>query len=739
MSEPSESPQYFAFVSYSHQDQRWADWLHKSLETYRVPSRLVGMTTSAGKIPRRLLPIFRDRDELASSSDLGRTVNAALAQSRNLIVICSPASAQSRWVNEEVLAFKRLGGSDRIFCFIVGGEPNASGMPGREAEECFAPALRYKLAANGQPTTERTEPIAADAREGKDGRGNAKLKLVAGMLDVGFDALKQRELQRRNRRMALITAAALVIMAVTTTLAITAVIARHDAERRQKQAEDLVNFMVGDLYDKLREVQRLDILETAGDKAMAYFRSLPTSDVNEEALEQRAKALEEIATVRLDQGHIAEAMESFQEALKLSRPLAETAPGDSARQVAYSRLLAFVGKAYWYQGKLDGAQQSFESAQKVLEHVQTTGSSDPELLFQVTVLDNNIGHVMEARGLLDEAAARYQAMLKNCEQLVAGRQAKPSWLSQLGTAHNNLGKLALMRGDLATSIAEYSADDAIETRLSDQDPRNNNQLTNTFTVRAILGRTLALTGAVAGARQRFEQAIEMGSRVRAADPTATDVQENLALYQMQLSRLLRLSGELGRAVTLTSEALETFGKLTKQEPTNSDWQREFAEVRIERGAQSMASGNLDAARKDLQAGLGILDPALAKRPGDRNTLLPTANSRLLLAAVTVDADIARTLREAALEAMGAVKSGSNDPRLRALQVAAMLGLGRRSEAEPVIKNLWESGYRDLQLVELLARERIDYPVNTAFQQHLEENVRKTITASLDYSQAGIKR
>ena len=37
------------------------------------------------------------------------------------------------------------------------------------------------------------EPIAADAREDKDGKVNAKLKLIAGVLGVDFDALKQRE------------------------------------------------------------------------------------------------------------------------------------------------------------------------------------------------------------------------------------------------------------------------------------------------------------------------------------------------------------------------------------------------------------------------------------------------------------------------------------------------------------------------------------------------------------------
>ncbi|MGA9423248.1 MAG: toll/interleukin-1 receptor domain-containing protein, partial [Rhodanobacteraceae bacterium] len=206
---------YRAFISYSHHDRAWCHWLHKALETYRVPSRLVETETAAGVISRRLTPIFRDRDELPSAADLGAKVNRALEASANLIVICSPHAASSRWVNEEVLAFKRLGRSHRIFCLIVDGEPDASDQPGDEDKECFCEALRYTVDADGHPTSERTEPIAADARAGKDGKANAKLKLIAGMLDVGFDALKQRQLQRRNRRMAAITAAAVAAMLVT--------------------------------------------------------------------------------------------------------------------------------------------------------------------------------------------------------------------------------------------------------------------------------------------------------------------------------------------------------------------------------------------------------------------------------------------------------------------------------------------------------------------------------------------
>ncbi len=189
---------YWAFISYSSKDAAHARWLHRAIETYGIPAKLVehGHKTPVGEpAPKRLQPVFRDRAELPASSDLGQSIGEALAASRYLIVICSPNAAQSRWVNREIEAFTELGRGGRIFAFVVDGEPNSG-----DARECFPPALRQH------------EPLAADARPQGDGRADARLKLLAGMLGVGFDALKQREAQRRVRRLELAVAITLVLV-----------------------------------------------------------------------------------------------------------------------------------------------------------------------------------------------------------------------------------------------------------------------------------------------------------------------------------------------------------------------------------------------------------------------------------------------------------------------------------------------------------------------------------------------
>jgi len=233
---PADPYTYWAFISYSHADERGARWLHSGLEAYRVPRRLVGRPSRHGPVPRRLFPIFRDRDELPSAASLGESITTALRQSRFLLVICSPQSAVSRWVDEEVATFKALAGEDRVLCLIVDGEPNASDRPDSGLLECFPRATRWRVDAAGRLTEDRTEPIAADARSGKDGAANAKLKLLAGMLDVGFGELKQRERRRRLWRRAQVVAASFLVLA-----AVAGVWMSGERARNLRMAQLLVN------------------------------------------------------------------------------------------------------------------------------------------------------------------------------------------------------------------------------------------------------------------------------------------------------------------------------------------------------------------------------------------------------------------------------------------------------------------------------------------------------------------
>jgi hypothetical protein len=204
---------YTAFIGYAHADQNVAAWLHKALEGYRIPKDLQGAAGRDGPIPKSLFPIFRDRDELSSSPDLSQAIQDGLKTSAYLVVLCSQAAARSRWVNQEVIEFKKLGRADRIHALILDGEPGATPDKGG----CFPQALISKLSDVDALIPDPThEVLAADLRPDGDGKEEAKLKLIAGLLGIPFNSLRRREAAAARKRL-LVTqaiAASMLLLAI---------------------------------------------------------------------------------------------------------------------------------------------------------------------------------------------------------------------------------------------------------------------------------------------------------------------------------------------------------------------------------------------------------------------------------------------------------------------------------------------------------------------------------------------
>ena len=297
---------YWGFISYSHADEKWADWLHKSLETYLVPKQLVGKPTKYGPIPKKPFPIFRDRDELPSSADLGDKLTAALRGSRYLLVICSPRSVASEWVNEEIKTFKSFGRESQVLCLIVDGEPYASNNPQLGLEECFPEPIRYQVDERRQITDIRTEPIAADARKGKDGKANARLKLLSGMFNVNFSDLKQRDHERAQRRLKMILAGVMALFVVFMVLGVKL----YFEKKRADEAREFAEAETG------RAEKALTSAREARDEAERNFA---------EAKEQRDRAVKAEGEARTAQQ---EAEKNFQEA-KEQRDRAVKAEGEA--------------------------------------------------------------------------------------------------------------------------------------------------------------------------------------------------------------------------------------------------------------------------------------------------------------------------------------------------------------------------------------------------------------------------
>ena len=177
----TQEKEYFAFISYQRKDEEWADRLRNKLEHYRLPSSVRKQDAS---LPKEIRPIFRDALEFAGGV-LAKEIEIALQNSIYLIVICSPNSAKSPWVNKEIQTFIDLGREDRIIPFVIDGIPFSD----NDETECFPPALR-SLKGEKELLGININELSRDA---------AAIKVVARMFGLKFDTLWQRYEREKKR------------------------------------------------------------------------------------------------------------------------------------------------------------------------------------------------------------------------------------------------------------------------------------------------------------------------------------------------------------------------------------------------------------------------------------------------------------------------------------------------------------------------------------------------------------
>lgn len=222
--------QYDAFISYRHTepDITIAKKLMDMLEGYKAPRNIAGK--SGIKSVKR---VFRDREELPTTTDLSESILTALKSSRFLIIVCSPRTPESKWVKKEIEIFKELRGAEYIQALLIEGEP----------EESFPEPLNFETIktfnSDGSFTehTRELELLAADIRPeelkgsqrlayGASSNSEKKilkkslkmlkterLRCLAPMFGCKFDELYQRHFRRTMRNVVAVSLLSIILLA----------------------------------------------------------------------------------------------------------------------------------------------------------------------------------------------------------------------------------------------------------------------------------------------------------------------------------------------------------------------------------------------------------------------------------------------------------------------------------------------------------------------------------------------
>lgn len=659
---PRLRTRYYAFLSYSHKDKELADWLHRELEKFRVPHSIAGKLTANGVVPRRLTPIFRDEQDLSAGGDLAQEIKAALAASQFLVVLCSPTAAKSRWTNQEIESFKRTRPEGCVLAAVVAGEPFASDIPGREAEECFPPALRYKYDRRGHQTTKRAEPLAADFREAGEGRRRAFLKLIAGMLGVGLDDLVQREQTRHHRRLAWLAAGSLAGMAVTSALAVTAFEARNAAREQRREAEGLVEFMVGDLRSKLEPIGKLDTLDGVGSRVLAYYSKQDASDLADDALLQRSQALNLMAEVAFKRGNLLEAKGLYQQAMAGTAEAVARSPNDPKRLFDHAQNVFYVGEMARYGGEPAQAEAAYREYKRLADNMSALEPDNLKYRMEVLYANEDLGISIYDQHRFQEAIAQLQSVAGPMATLMslypanldyqkefatvlawsadaqrsAGNLAKTVDLrqrqiatltplaaqagdsdarSRIITAHQGLGIVLAESGQTERGLAELRTAVDEANQLIPIEPRNAFWKRIAAAAHLDLARVLMTSGK----KDEAAQHAQVGCALSAALPATFSSSERTRLQitcSTLRSRLAQAAGDMGGALAFAQEALRASRSIHTQDPITDHYQVASSYRLV--GEIKALTGDRQGAMDAWNSALAVLPPNVTERPLEMN-------------------------------------------------------------------------------------------------------------------------
>lgn len=681
---------YKAFISYSWADAAWGKWLHNAIETYRTPRALVDSEGAHGPVPARLHPLFKDREEEAAGASIGAAVEGALAASEFLIVVCSPNSARSKWVNHEVAWFKTHRDPSRILALIVDGEP------GGGEHECFPSALTHRVRPDLSISDELVDaPLAADARSSGDGKRGARLKLAAAMLGVGLDGLVRRDDRRRALRQRWITAGSLLFGGAMATLAWFALEARNEADAQRAESDSLVEFMLTDLREKLEPVGRLDALDVVGQRALKYYAGQKPGKLDADALGRRSRALHLVGEVRDLRGDSETALVAFRQAATTTGELLARDPGNGQRIFDHAQSVFWVGYVAWQRGETKEAEPAFRDYRKYAGQLVQIDPKNPDWQMEVAYAESNLGTLFFDLGKFADAERAFSAALQVIEPIASGN---PGDVARQTTLARTISWLASAREGLGrhqSALNLLARELEIHRRILLDDPGNAAVKSALVYALASNARNQLARGDLSATLKTYATAIELNAKLLEIEPENTMWREIDVKIRLGYAEASLFASQPERARSEIEVAKRILDALIRSDPKNQEWNL------LLRSTLDFNQAQLAQAQGDPSGALLLVDRITKRLSGLHSVRDDFALNTVRLRAALLAGDLLsqKGQREEALKVWRTGLGPAAEKRTpatileKAVQVGLLMRLGQDNEARAIARDLDGLDYR----------------------------------------------
>ena len=471
------------------------------------------------------------------------------------------------------------------------------------------------------------------------GQVDRVLAVTARILELrpGQEAAARIEAQARTRRAAAIEVQArtarrrLLARVGAVTLAVAAAVAvlvavvieskRREAEEARareqvarERAEDLSDFMLVDLRDKLQPLGRLDLLGAVARKSLDYQRSMPTRDVSAEALRERGIAFGNLGDVLWSGGDGDAALDSFREGLAIARQLVASDPDDPVRARDLAIGLERVGDLLLARGEVEAAETSLDESLALKVRLARSDPGSEELSRDLANGHDRIARLATQRGDLDAALDSYRASLKIREDRLRAEPDDAEWQREVSVSLNAIADIHAFRDDVEAALETYERSLVIRRRLVASDPEDADGQRDLIVPLTAIGTLLLARGEIEAAGRSFRECLDVSSRLAERDPTNAVWQRDLSVGLDRVAHVHALSGETDVALERYGESLAIRERLASADPANLDAQRDLGVSHEYIGRVHRDRGDLPAAVASLGRSLEIARRLAASDP-----------------------------------------------------------------------------------------------------------------------------
>jgi len=467
--------------------------------------------------------------------------------------------------------------------------------------------------------------------------------------------------------------------------------AEAEAKRRRADADSLISFMLGDLRTKLEPVGRLDVLDAAAERSLAYMSSLDPTTLAPSELAKNAKALSQLGEVRIAQGNLAAAVQVFRKSLDVANEAHRGAPNDPEIALAAGTAHFWLGSAWLKKGDFDAALSEMQEYRRVTEELAAKYPKNDAYQLERAYGHSVVAKVLETRGDLAGAAVEYRIVeeVKQARANAAPNDAERQ--ADLALTLNNLGYVVERLGNLAAARDYYERELSISDALAKRDPKNARWTDRLANSHFYLGSLLENLGDANGSFAHRTAALALYRDLTSRDPANANWLRGVAIAAQHQTEILRIRGRIDDALGAAAEAENAVAELRRKDPNRASWQREEAIIETVYARVLVAGSRFAQAKNKITPAIATLTKVDEKVPLKLNL----AKACLILG----DAEMGLRNSAASERAWVSVEellrpyANRSDPQIGALYVQSLLRRGRAAEAAGIAETVRRTGYR----------------------------------------------